>query len=227
MRATLATYNTHSGVGTDGRFDPERIARVIGELNADIVALQELEFHAHADMLDILRRHCGFHGVAQRTFARADGAFGNGVLSRWPITASTEIDLSLPGREPRGAIDASIDCEGAILRVVGTHLGLRPSERAEQARRLIAAVGADAPAVLAGDINEWLMPRRALRILHAHFGQSAAQATFPSRAPMIALDRIWTSPSVRLCGVRSHRSALARLASDHLPLVAELEWLSG
>ncbi len=226
MRATLASYNTHGGIGTDRRFDPERIARVIGELNADIVALQELEFHARADMLDVLRRHTGFHGIAQRTFAREDGAFGNALLSRWPIAASTEIDLSLPGREPRGAIDASLQCNATSLRVIVTHLGLRPSERAEQARRLVAAIGATMPVVLAGDINEWLLPRHALRILHAHFGESPARATFPSMAPMIALDRIWTSPSVRLCGIRTHRSALARRASDHLPLVAELEWPS-
>ena len=182
MRLIVATYNTHGGIGIDRRFDPQRIADVIGELNADVIALQELEFHAHANMLDILRERTGFHAIAQRTFAREHGAFGNGLLSRWPMHGSTPIDLSLPGREPRGAIDATIDCDGTPLRVVATHLGLRPAERAEQARRLVEAVGRDArPTLLAGDINEWLMPRRALRALHAHFGESPARATFPSR----------------------------------------------
>jgi endonuclease/exonuclease/phosphatase family metal-dependent hydrolase len=224
MRLTFATYNTHSGVGTDRRFDPQRIADVIAELNADVIALQELEFHAQANMLDILRERSGFHAVAQRTFARENGAFGNGLLSRWPIASSAMIDLSLPGREPRGAIDATVDAEGARCRVVVTHLGLRRAERDEQARRLVAAVATNAlPTIVAGDINEWLTPRSALRCLHTHFGESPARATFPSFAPLIALDRVWTSPSSLLRNVRVHRSRLARRASDHLPLVAELE----
>ena len=223
MRVVAATYNTHGGVGIDRRFDPQRIADVVLELNADVIALQELEFHAHANMLDIVRERTGFHAIAQRTFARDNGAFGNGLLSRWPVTASATIDLSLPDREPRGAIDVMIDCDGIPLRMIATHLGLRPAERAEQARRLAAVVGNGMPTLLAGDINEWLMPRRALRALHAHFGQSPARATFPSFAPMIALDRIWTSPVSMLRRVLVHRSALARRASDHLPLVAELE----
>ena len=224
MRLTVATYNTHSGIGTDRRFDPQRIADVVEELNADVIALQELEFHAHANMLDILRERTGFHAVAQRTFARDNGAFGNGLLSRWPIATSTTIDLSLPGREARGAIDATIDCNGARLRVVVTHLGLRRGERDEQAHRLIAAIGKGVqPTLLAGDINEWLMPRRALRTLHTHFGESRARATFPSAAPLLALDRIWTSPPSLLRQVRVHRSRLARRASDHLPLIAEVQ----
>jgi len=227
MRLTVASYNTHSGIGVDRRFDAQRIADVIGELNADIVALQELEFHTHANMLDILRERSGLHAIAQRTFARDSGAFGNGLLSRWPVTSSAMIDLSLPGREPRGAIDATLACDGIPLRVIATHLGLRPAERAEQARRLTAAIGnAGVPTLLAGDINEWLMPRRALRLLHARFGESPARPTFPSLAPMIALDRIWTAPASLLRCIYVHRSRLARRASDHLPLVAELE-LSG
>jgi endonuclease/exonuclease/phosphatase family metal-dependent hydrolase len=228
MRLIVATYNTHGGVGIDRRFDPQRIADVIGELNADAIALQELEFHAHANMLEILRERSGFHALAQRTFARAHGAFGNGLLSRFPIVASTLIDLSLPGREPRGAIDATIDFNGTPLRIVATHLGLRVGERAEQAKRLVAAIGHSAhPTLLAGDINEWLMPRRALRALHAHFGESPARATFPAPAPMLALDRIWTFPASMIRRVYVHRSRLARRASDHLPLVAELELAAG
>ncbi len=223
MRLTLATYNTHGGIGMDRRFDPQRIADVVLELNADIIALQELEFRMHADMLDILRDRTGFHAIAQRTVARENGAFGNGLLSRWPIVTSAMIDLSVPGREPRGAIDATIDCEGPRLRVVATHFGLRRAERVEQARRLVSAIATSTPpTVLAGDINEWLMPRRALHVLHAHFGETPARATFPSLAPLLALDRIWTSPQSLLRSAHVNRSALARRASDHLPLVAEL-----
>ncbi|MEP6483449.1 MAG: endonuclease/exonuclease/phosphatase family protein [Rudaea sp.] len=229
MRVIVATYNTHGGVGLDRRFAPQRIARVIRELDADIVALQELDFRTGADMLDILREKTGMHAVAAHTFRRRDGAFGNGLLSRFPILETETIDLSVDGREPRNAIHARIDCEGIALRIFATHFGLRAIERTEQAARLLTALARhrrDAQ-VLAGDINEWSVPQRALRILHAHFGESPARRTYPTVLPAFALDRIWASPASALVRVHVHKSPLARLASDHLPLLAELRLEAG
>jgi endonuclease/exonuclease/phosphatase family metal-dependent hydrolase len=225
MRLTVATYNTHSGVGLDRRFDAQRIADVVCELRADIVALQELEFRGQQTMLDVIARATGFHAVAGPTFDRTDGAFGNGLVSRWPIASARHLDLAVARREPRRAIDATIQTPGVAIRVVATHLGLRPSERIEQARRLIDALKADAttPTVLAGDINEWALPKRALGLLHAHFGESQGRGTFPSPLPVFALDRIWIAPARALVGVRAHKSRLARIASDHLPLVADID----
>jgi endonuclease/exonuclease/phosphatase family metal-dependent hydrolase len=222
----IASYNTHSGIGLDRRFVPLRIARVLGEVRADIVALQELRTHASGfDMLEYLRGESGHHAVAGPTVVSAGSSFGNGLLTRFPLLSVKHISLDVARREPRGAIDAVLDCgDGAKLRVIATHLGLKGGERREQVSRLLAAVraGPDLPTVLLGDLNEWFLRRRAVRWLHEHFGESPARATFPSPLPLLALDRIWVSPAASLRSVRAHRSRSARIASDHLPLVARL-----
>jgi len=223
--ALVASYNTHGGVGLDFRFAPQRIARVIGELQADIIALQELRSGAAGfDMLDQLRSVTGYHAVAGPTLKSAKGSFGNGLLTRYEIISAQLVDLNVVKREPRGAIDAVLDVNGTPLRVIATHLGLNPHERREQITRLLKVLRQrpTAHTVLLGDLNEWFVRRRALHWLHDHFGESPAHATFPSFLPMLALDRIWFAPASALRGVRVHRSRLACIASDHLPLVAEL-----
>jgi len=225
MPLRIATYNVHGGVGLDRRYDPARIARVIVEMNADVVALQELQSRGDTDMLDVLRRETHMHAIAAVTFRNAYGDFGNGLLSRLPIVSSELIDLSTRGREPRNAIDATLDCDGIPLRLIATHLGLQPSERREQSVRLIAAAKQrpDVTTILLGDINDWTLPRHTLRALHAHFGKSRARATYPSLFPTLALDRLWITAPSTLVRLHAHRSRTARMASDHLPLVAELE----
>jgi len=231
MSATtvIASYNTHGGVGLDRRYAPQRIADVLAELGADIVALQELQAHdAGLDMLALLGDATGYHAIAGPTLRLADGHFGNGLLSRYPIVSTQRIALAVGRREPRGAIDAVIDCDGIHLRVIATHLGLARDERREQTARLLHAIrsGPALPTVLLGDLNEWLLRGRALHELHAHFEEAPACATFPSVLPMLALDRIWMAPAQRLRRVRAHRSRLARIASDHLPLLADIHWES-
>jgi endonuclease/exonuclease/phosphatase family metal-dependent hydrolase len=228
--AIIVSYNTHGAIGIDRRFAPERIARVLAEIDADIVALQELELRANGfDMLAFLQRETGFHAIAGPTIRSTDRDFGNGLLTRFPIVSVDQVNLDVARREPRGAIDAVVDCDGAPLRVIATHLGLRPAERREQVRRLLDIVraGRALPTVLLGDLNEWFLRGRPLRWLHEHFGESPAHATFPSPLPLLALDRIWSSPASLLRRVRVHRSRLAQRASDHLPLVARLAWDSG
>jgi endonuclease/exonuclease/phosphatase family metal-dependent hydrolase len=225
--AVIASYNTHAAIGMDRRFAPDRIARVLVEIGADIVALQELELRANGfDMLAYLQRETGFHAIAGPTIRSAERDFGNGLLTRFPVVSVAQVNLDVARREPRGAIDAVVDCDGAPLRVIATHLGLRPSERREQVRRLLDTIraGPAMPTVLLGDLNEWFLRGRPLRWLHQHFGESPAYATFPSPLPLLALDRIWSSPASLLRRVRVHRSRLARRASDHLPLVARLAW---
>jgi len=225
--AVIVSYNTHGAIGIDRRFAPARVARVLAEIGADIIALQELELRANGfDMLAYLQHETGFHAIAGPTIRSTDRDFGNGLLTRFPIVSVDQVKLDVARREPRGAIDAIVDCDGAPLRVIATHLGLRPSERREQVRRLLDTVraGPSLPTVLLGDLNEWFLRGRPLRWLHEHFGESPARATFPSPLPLLALDRIWSSPASLLQRVRVHRSRLARRASDHLPLVARLAW---
>lgn len=226
MRVVVASYNVHSAVGTDRRFAPERIAAVLDEIGADVVALQELEVRGDVDVLMHLREHGGWRALAAPTMRQAHGgAFGNGLLTHFGVRDTRRHDLSVGRREPRGALDAVLDCAGAPLRVIATHLGLRPSERREQIGRLLDAVrgGPNLPTVLLGDLNEWWLRRQSLRWLHEHFGEAPACPTFPSRWPLFALDRVWVAPAVALREVRVHKSRLARRASDHLPLVATLE----
>jgi endonuclease/exonuclease/phosphatase family metal-dependent hydrolase len=133
--------------------------------------------------------------------------------------------LSFGRREPRGAIAADLDCGGKPLRVVATHLGLRPAERREQVKALLPLFR-ERPqdkAVLVGDLNEWFLWGRPLRWLHKHFARTPALPTFPARRPFLSLDRLWAHPGHILTRLEVHSSALARVASDHLPLVATLE----
>jgi endonuclease/exonuclease/phosphatase family metal-dependent hydrolase len=223
---TLATYNIHRAVGTDGRFAPARVADVVGEVNADIIALQEVPLGGGGipNVLKILRKATGFVPVEGFTFSVSGRRYGNAVLSRYPILATRKIDISFGSREPRGALDADISCHGHPLRVIATHLGLRPAERHEQIRRLLQVFDTDQmPVVLMGDVNEWFVWGKSLRWLVSHFQAVPAPATFPSRWPLFALDRIWIRPRHRLVHVEVHSTPLARLASDHLPLIAHID----
>jgi endonuclease/exonuclease/phosphatase family metal-dependent hydrolase len=153
-----------------------------------------------------------------------DGHYGNALLTRHPVTAVRRIDLGVSGREPRGALDADLDVRGRCVQVVVTHFGLSAAERRQQASRLLEAVRLDVehPILLLGDFNEWLPGGGALRMLQPHFVRSPSLPTFPSLRPMLALDRIWIRSGHALAGVRVHRSPAARVASDHLPLRADI-----
>ena len=223
----VATWNIHGAVGADRRYAPARIVGVLREVDADIVALQEVASEqAHENFLRDLERETGFHIAAGLLRQRHGDDFGNALLSRHPVQSVDHLDLTVADYEPRGAIDVCIDIGAALpLRVIGTHLGLRPGERREQVRRIIAAVERDRPhpTLLMGDLNEWFLWGRPLRWLHAHFNEiPPAPPTFPARRPVFALDRIWVSPTGCVKRLSRHASDLARMASDHLPLVADI-----
>lgn len=223
---TLATYNIHSCVGRDRRYTPERTLAVLRELDCDVIALQELQWQPEEalDLLYHLGAELGLQAIAGPTVLRHTGHYGNALLTRLPLQDVQQVDLSLPGHEPRGALDVTLTGAWGELRVIATHLGLRPWERRHQIKRLLARCPrrCDTPMVLMGDLNEWFMWGRPLRWIHDHFGEAPALNTFPSGHPVFALDRIWVQPTHLLRTLRVHRSALARVASDHLPLCAEL-----
>lgn len=225
----IATYNIHGGLpawtAQAKRQTVLRIAKVIEELDADIVALQEVPLGGSdtPDVLSHLREITGMFAVEGPTLETPKRRYGNAVLSKLPVRMARTLDLSFHGREPRGALDADIECAGRLIRVVATHLGLSASERSTQVRTLLAAFDtSELPVVLVGDINEWFVHGRALRTLVSHFRRAPAPRTFPTFCPIFALDRIWVHPGDCLVDVTVHRSAFARRASDHYPLVARI-----
>lgn len=231
MDMTLATYNIHACIGADGRFDPGRVIEVLRELDADVVALQEVDHRRvnGRDLLDFLAAGSGHTPIAGPTLLRATRHYGNALLTRLPLLAVERIDLSLPQREPRGALDVMVDWHGQTVQVVATHLGLLAGERRQQVRRLLSLVEASSAdiSVLLGDLNEWLLWGRPLRWLRRHFRTRAQPPTYPARFPLLALDRIWVHPHASVGHIRVHDSAAARIASDHLPLKAVLKSASG
>ena len=221
----LASYNIHGGIGADGHFNRVRILGVLRELQADVIALQEVETGAEGrEILAYLAGETGLHAVAGPTLWRETGLYGNALLTRWPALDQQRLDLSVQAHEPRGALSITVACPGR-LQIVTTHLGLWPGERRYQVRRLLDLFDVQRvmPAVLMGDINEWLLWGQPLRWLHAYFKETPAPATFPSRFPLFSLDRIWVRPRRALVGVNVHVSEGARRASDHLPITALVE----
>lgn len=225
----VASYNIHRAVGNDRRRNLARISAVIGELQADVIGLQEVDWRHYdenrASQFEYLVDLPGYRAIAGANLRDHRGHYGNLLLTRLPVLASRRIDLSEPNREPRGAIDVDLDvCDGR-LRVLVTHLGLGPRERGRQVMRLQEAVGErpGQPTLLIGDFNEWIPSSPTLRPLLTHCVATTSLATFPAFRPILPLDRIFACAFPFVPRIVVHRSPLARLASDHLPLTTEID----
>lgn len=227
----VASYNVHKCVGVDGRFDPERIARVIAEIGADVIALQEADkrFGERHGLLDLawLEQETGLVPVPLGNATRAHGWHGNVVLFRRGMVHDVH-QVTLPGLEPRGALVVELDLEsGAALRIVAAHLGLLRRSRSQQARRLIEIMQSrdERPTLLLGDLNEWrLGERSSLKELGPAFRTLPMPVpSFPSGLPLLALDRIIANRPEILSDVEVHDTPLARTASDHLPIKAYVD----
>src|SRR4029077_3066097 len=227
---TVVSYNIHECVGTDGQRDPERIARIIQEFNADIVGLQEVDFSPLGEkksyQLNYISAWTGLRAIAAPTIRRIDAEFGNALLTRPEIHTLQLHDVSFPGLQPRGVIDAVIAFEDKTVRVLVTHLGLHARERKHQVQRLLKILnqnqGTDCT-ILLGDINEWRPQGFAVRMFNAKLGRGISARTFPSFYPVFALDRVWVSPRAALVEKTIPHHRLARVASDHLPIRAIID----
>ncbi|HYD48111.1 MAG TPA: endonuclease/exonuclease/phosphatase family protein [Terriglobales bacterium] len=225
----VASYNIHRCVGLDGRHDPDRVAGVLRELDADLIGLQEVDSRYHVeggiDQIDYLAQSSGFYPISGPTLIREDASYGNALLTRWPPLTVELLDLSVDGREKRGAIDVAVEVAGIKMRIVVTHFGLGLWERKVQTNVLLKILGdATEPlTVLCGDFNEWVPRWPTVRLLDLRLGRARSAKTFPARWPALGLDRIWVQPNHAVREVRAHNTALARVASDHLPLVASIE----
>ena len=225
----VASYNIHKCRGADGRVRPDRIVAVIGEMAADLVALQEVDgrFGRRGGLLDpaAIRRETGMHLLVQSDAPDHHGWHGNALLVRQEPKIYRRARLKLPGFEPRGAIVAQLDLGEGEFRVIAAHLGLLRRSRMDQALALLEAFRELPPmrTILLGDLNEWRRDRRsALEILEPTFGPAPKILSFPSRRPVFPLDCIFGWPAGLISEVAAHDTPLARKASDHLPLTAKL-----
>jgi endonuclease/exonuclease/phosphatase family metal-dependent hydrolase len=134
------------------------------------------------------------------------------------------INLSIPYREPRGAIDVQLDLYGQPIRVLVSHLGLRRAERRLQIRKLLEVINEreSSLTILLSDVNEWLFCDRSFRLLAQCLQKCSHHRTFPSFLPLLSLDRICISPAEAVMNIEVHNTPAARIASDHLPLKALL-----
>lgn len=224
---SVATYNIHRCIGKDRRYDPGRVRNVLRQLDAHVVALQEVELlKDQPDLLEYLGSDRPWQILPGITLMRESGQYGNALLTSLPVESVRRVDLSIPNREPRGAIVAMLVFKAMRIKVIATHLGLSPRERRAQICKLLETIDDDhseSPpdcVMLMGDINEWLPWSRPLRWLHRYFTRPPARATFPTSHPVLALDRIWVTPSTCLHRIGTVKSRDSLIASDHLPLVA-------
>jgi endonuclease/exonuclease/phosphatase family metal-dependent hydrolase len=235
-RFRIATYNIHKCRGADGRVHPERVARVLEELNADIISLQEVVSHEGAAIADhqadYLAGRLGLFGAMGETRKHRGGAYGNVTLSRWDFKLVRPIDITVAGREQRAALRTDIRVGGHVLHVFNVHLGTALRERRQQAIRLIdrdllRAIDISGPRIVLGDFNEWV---RGLvtRTLVAEFHLTdlrphlARTRSYPALLPVLNLDHIYFDHHLRVEKAFFHRSRRSLIASDHLPLVADL-----
>jgi endonuclease/exonuclease/phosphatase family metal-dependent hydrolase len=235
----IATYNIHKCRGLDRLTSPSRIAKVIQQLNADIVALQEvLDVRDSKPEYDQARRVSDemkdYHWTFGENRQLHGGAYGNMTLSRWPSIFSQNYDLTWRHRERRGCLRTDFDLGNeTVLHLFNVHLGTSFVERRHQARKLVSSNVLDqnafaGPRVVVGDFNEWTRGL-ASRLMGTAFRVAEPRSfmryrrTYPGVFPVLHLDHFYHDSSMALVRVRLHRSRAALVASDHLPLVAEFE----
>ena len=240
-RLRVATYNVHGCVGTDGQRSEGRIADVIASMSVDIVGLQELDLgrprSGHVDQAALIAEKLGWKYHFHPAMRRGDEQYGNAIVSRLPIALKCAAEM--PGvapwycREQRSAIWMQAETDLGAVHIINTHFGLGYSERSLQAKLLIGptwlgSVPPDEPAVLLGDLNS-VRTSRAYRLLKAHLRDvrtlvrpRRAFRTFPTRLPSLAVDHIFVNAALTPTNLNVHRTALARVASDHFPLICEL-----
>ena len=228
MTLTVASYNIHKGVGTDGRLAPTRILDVLDEIDADVALLQEADTRfgvRTAALPEAALAARGWEAAPLGEQHLALGWHGNAVLVRRDVRLAHSHRIVLPALEPRGAVMADVAVGNHVLRLVGAHLDLTGLWRARQTRAIIDAVArapGNPPELLMGDFNEWRNGGSAIAALARHWRELALGPSFPARLPIGRLDRIFAHHALKIADAAVHASPLARKASDHLPVWVRL-----
>lgn len=239
MRLRLVTWNIHKGIGgVDRRYRLERVIGLLATLSPDVALLQEvasgLPRAGEHDQLHILSTALAMPHVAyspQHSFAK--GGYGNAILSRWPLSAVEQLDLTVGTRKKRGALQAKARVRvGRHSRTVvffNLHLGLAGTERGLQIARFLESHPFRGhhhrtPIVLGGDFNDlWGTLGRRFLARSGFVRAGRLESTFPAWLPVRPLDGIFVRGDARVTKCHVPKGQLARMASDHLPIVAELE----
>ncbi len=233
----IATYNVHRCRGMDRRVNVPRIAEVVARLDADVVALQEVlradVGPSTADQVEFLARALGYRFAFNETRKLRGAAYGNATISRVPITFSRDYDMSWRHRERRGCLRTDVRTPaGVALHIFNVHLGTSMFERPHQVGRLLSTEvlndrSLKGPRLVMGDFNDWTRSVAA-SLMGSNFESVdvrllGRRRTYPGFFPLLHLDHFYYDSMLRLKAFRLHRSKLALIASDHLPLVAEFE----
>ena len=246
MRLKILTYNVHKCTGgVDRRYAPERVAAVAGHYQPDLLLLQEVaqqgSWYRHERQVDVLGDALGLRHRAYFVdvrFGPRRGEYGNAVLSRHPITSTENVDLTVGGRKARSVLHARLRVgmpghHSRTLHVFNMHLGLSQRERLQQLERFLACrpfhgLHPRTPVLVAGDLNDvWGTLGRTTLEPAGFRAMPTPLRTFPAWGPVRALDSLYVRGDLEVVDVRTPRLALARLASDHLPLVADVRLASG
>lgn len=235
-RLRVVTYNIHKCVGLDRLRRPERVVRILGEIDADIIGLQEVvsiqKKKIEADQVRYIATALGMEYRMRITRTYRGGVCGNMLLSRFPFLSARSFGLNRPGRKERACLHADLEvAKNLILHVYNAHFGISLRERKYQALNMMSELISDlkrqkGTRILLGDFNDWTR-RLPTRLFSSHFSgedimcKLPRKSTYPGILPFMHLDHIYYDMELVLEKVRLHKSRTALIASDHLPLVAD------
>jgi endonuclease/exonuclease/phosphatase family metal-dependent hydrolase len=225
----VATYNIRKAIGTDRIRKPARILDVIGEVDADIIALQEADrrFGSRSSAIpqEMIIHQSRYQAIPFETKSDGIGWHGNAILVDDDIRIADHDIIAIPSLEPRGAVFAELYRDDWRLRVVAMHLDLSGLLRRRQLRTIFAYLKrrrVPMPTLLMGDLNEWSRKGGAFRALPPEYRIAPSEPSFHARRPIARLDRIITGPGISITASGTHHSVAAQAASDHLPVWANL-----
>lgn len=225
----VVSYNIRKSLGLDRRRNPARILDVLNEVDADVVFLQEVDRRIGSRVSTLapsmLVSHTDYEVVDVSVRTHSIGWHGNAILVRKGIAVGKAWRIELPVLEPRGAVAADIEVAGVRVRCVATHLGLLPGIRRRQVASISTALHSepgDPPTIIAGDFNEWRNSNSCVDLFGEGYVSTHPEPSFHSAVPIAALDRIIISKDIEFVHSSVHRSEKSKVASDHLPLWADL-----